>query len=153
MELSRDLIEVLSALNAHRVEYLIVGGYAYSTHVEVRATKDLDIWIAVGRQNSEAVFQALASFGAPLQGCSPEDFRDGKSFFIVGHPPHRFDILQSIDAVTFEEAWSSRVPAEFGGVPVNVISRDLLIRNKRAVGRLQDLADVQKLESADKFYR
>jgi len=50
-----DFKELLSALNAHRVRYLIVGGYAVSFHAEPRATKDLDILIspkqARGREN------------------------------------------------------------------------------------------------------
>lgn len=140
-------------MNAHRVKYLVIGGYAYSIHVEPRGTKDLDIWIAVSQENSEAVFRALAAFGAPLQDCSPEDFRDGKSFFIMGAPPARFDVLQGIDAVTFEEAWATRVQAELDGIPVQVISREMLIRNKTAVGRPQDLLDVMNLQKAAKYQR
>jgi len=38
----------------------------------------------------------------------------------------------------------------FGGVPALVISRHHLITNKKAAARLQDLADVERLEAADR---
>lgn len=61
----------------------------------------------------------------------------------------RIDILTRIDGVDFEEAWPARVNASFGGVPTAVLSREHLIRNKRATGRLQDLADIERLERGD----
>ncbi len=131
----------------------MIGGYAFSSYTEPRGTKDLDIWIAVSEPNSIAVYSALAAFGSPLSGMTPADFRDGKSFFIMGQPPARFDILQTIDAVTFAEAWASRVAGDLEGIPTHFISRELLIRNKRAVGRPRDLLDVAMLEGIDEFYR
>jgi len=79
--MAKDLKELLSALNAHDVKYLVVGGYAIGIHAEPRATKDLDIFIKADRANSEAVFRALAAYGAPLAGYSPADFNDGGSWF------------------------------------------------------------------------
>ena len=46
-----DFKELLSALNAHRVRYVIIGGYAVSFHAEPRATKDLDILISPDAEN------------------------------------------------------------------------------------------------------
>lgn len=107
--ISRDLRELLLALNAHGVEYLIVGGYAVGVHSEPRATKDLDIFIRADEKNSEAVYRALAAFGAPVANLTPRDFKDDpESIFQVGMPPHRADLLQSIDGVAFEEVWSNR---------------------------------------------
>ena len=70
----KDQIELLHAFNGHGVRYLTVGGHAVGVHSEPRGTKDLDIFIASDRENSEAVFRALADFGAPLAGLTPEDF-------------------------------------------------------------------------------
>lgn len=101
----------------------MVGGYAVGVYAEPRATKDLDLFIRSDVKNSEAVFDALAAFGAPLSGISPVDFRDAPTaVFQLGNPPGRVDILQSIDAVTFEEAWTQRTDTIVDGVSVQVIS-------------------------------
>jgi hypothetical protein len=72
----RDFKELLSAFNAGQVRYLIVGGYAVSFHAQPRATKDLGILIGADDENSEAVFAALAKFGAPVEGLSAKDFAE-----------------------------------------------------------------------------
>ncbi len=146
--MNKDLRDILCALNAHHVEYLVVG--AVGVHSEPRATKDLDILIGSSEKNSEAVFRALAEYGAPLSGLSPASFRDEPgSIFQIGLPPLRVDILQRIAAIDFDEAWQNRVEALVEDeVPAHVISREDLIKNKLAVGRLQDLADVEKIREA-----
>jgi hypothetical protein len=143
-----NLKDLLRAFNAQSVEYLVVGGYAFGAYSEPRTTKDLDLFIRSDKANSEAVFRALAEYGAPLDGLSPEDFMDG-SAFQIGQAPERIDILQNIDGVTFDEAWKNRVEGSIDGdTPSHVISRDDLIRNKLASGREQDLLDVKVLRAA-----
>ncbi|QNI31115.1 hypothetical protein H7849_18705 [Alloacidobacterium dinghuense] len=143
--LPKDLKDLLLAFNDQHVRYLIVGGYAFGVHAEPRATKDLDIFISPDADNSESVFRALMQYGAPLQGLSPQDFSDG-STFQIGQPPARIDLLQHIDGITFEEAWSHRIEGMIDGdIPAAVISRDDLIRNKLARGREQDMLDVKRL--------
>jgi hypothetical protein len=143
-----DLKELLRAFNDHGVKYIVVGGYAFGVHAEPRATKDLNVFIRPDPENSEAVFRALAQYGAPLDGLSPADFRDG-TLFQIGQPPSRVDILQHIDGITFDEAWEHRLEGLVDGeIPAIVISRDDLIRNKLASGREQDLLDVKKLRAA-----
>lgn len=140
-----DLKELLRVFNARGVKFLVVGGYAFGAYTEPRATKDLDIFVQADEGNSEAVYRALADFGAPLSDLSPADFRDG-SCFQLGTPPVRIDILQQIDGISFDEAWKNRVEARIeGDIQVAVISREDLIRNKLASGRDQDLLDVKKL--------
>jgi hypothetical protein len=136
-------------LNARNVKYLIVGGYAYSNYTEPRATKDLDVLIATTDENVQLVYKALAEFGAPLSGMTPQDFQRAKSWFQIGVPPNRVDIVQSIDAINFDEAWKNSVPGLIDDdIPVRYISLEDLIRNKLAVGRLRDLADVEDLKAA-----
>lgn len=143
-----DLKERLRAFNGHGVRYLVVGGYAFGVHLEPRATKDLDIFIRRDEQNSQAVFESLAEYGAPVADLKPADFRDG-SAFQIGQPPSRVDILQEIDGITFDEAWKNRIEGSIDGeVKVQVISRDDLIRNKLAAGREQDLLDAKRLQAA-----
>ena len=151
MILPEDLKQLLLAFNANGVEYLVVGGWAVGFYSDPRSTKDIDLFIRSGASNSEAVFRALAAFGAPLAGLTPADFRDNPTaVFQVGHEPVRADILQSIDGVAFDEAWPHRVELSIEDVPVHVVSAEHLIQNKLASGRLQDLADVEAVRDAEK---
>ncbi len=147
--MEKDQRDLLLAFNEKSVRYLIVGGYALGRYTEPRVTKDLDVFVDTANDNAERVFAALASFGAPIQGYSPADFQDPYSGFQFGVPPSQIDILLAISALTFEEAWAYSVPGSTGdGIPVRYISRDHLIRNKLAAGRLQDLADADALVRA-----
>jgi hypothetical protein len=152
MNLTENLKDILRAFNAHSVQYLIVGAHALGVHAEPRATKDPDLFIRSDAQNADAVFKALAEFGAPLTGLTSADFADGTTFQI-GQPPERIDILQAIDGVAFDEAWSNRVEGEIDRIPASIISREDMIRNKIASGRLQDLADVEILRAAERATR
>ena len=142
-----DFKDLLSAFSAHGVEFLVVGAHALAVHGHVRATKDLDLWVRPDPENAVRVLRALKAFGAPLQDLSLDDLSHPGLIFQIGVPPVRIDILTAIDGVEFGGAWSERIDGRFGGLAVPVISRRDLIRNKRATGRLQDLADVEHLEA------
>ncbi len=144
--MNRDFSDLLSAFNAQRVDYLIVGAHALAAHGHVRATKDLDVWVRPDQENAGRVLRALADFGAPIQGLSQSDLSRPGLIFQIGVPPLRIDVITDIDGIDFATAWPERVMTSFGSVPVAVLSRRHLITNKRAAGRLQDLADVERLE-------
>jgi predicted nucleotidyltransferase len=150
MILPEDLKQLLLAFNAHGVEYLIIGGYAVGVYAEPRATKDIDLFIRSEVRNSEAVFRALAAYGAPIAGLTPADFRDDpNSVFQIGLPPARVDILQHIVGVTFDEAWEHRTETSVDGVATHVIAAEHLIQNKLQSGRMRDLADVEAIREAN----
>ena len=86
--MDESLRQLLSALNAHSVQSLIIGGYAVFLHGQPRMTKDLDVFVESNTANAVALFKALAEFGAPLSGFSIEDFSDGKTGARFGNPPH-----------------------------------------------------------------
>lgn len=146
----KDQKELLSAFNKHEVEYLVIGGHAVSEHSQPRATKDLDVFIRADAKNGEAVYRALADYGVPLSGVTPDDFIDkSDTIFQIGIEPNRIDILQSISGVTFDQAWKHRVESVIDGtVPAHFISREDLIENKLASGRYRDLGDVEALREA-----
>jgi uncharacterized nucleotidyltransferase DUF6036 len=146
-----DFRELLSAFNGHSVRYLVVGGYAVGVHSQPRATKDLDLLIAIDLTNAGAVYAALAEFGAPLHDMSVEDFADASTFFRMGQPPLRIEILPRIDGLEFEDMWARRVEILVDadrGIIAPFISKDDLIVNKMAAGRPQDLADVDALRKS-----
>lgn len=141
-----DFRDLFAELNAQEADFLVVGAHALAAHGHVRATKDLDVWVRANSENSKRVFRALASFGAPLSDLTAEDLATPNVVFQIGVPPIRIDIVTSIDGVTFEEAWPERLESRYDDQRVHVLSRRHLIQNKKATGRLQDLADVEHLE-------
>lgn len=146
-----DFKELLSILNAERVKYLVVGGYAVSLYAQPRATKDLDILIKPDKANAAALFRALEQFGAPLEGLTADDFMERGSFFRMGIPPVMVDILPEIAGVDFDHAWRRRamVPIDRKtGLMAAFISAEELIAAKTATGRAQDLADLEALHKA-----
>ena len=148
--MNSDFKELLKIFNEHEVKYLVVGGYAVMKYSEPRYTKDLDVWVEASEENSRKVFRALQSFGAPLAGLAAADFA-GDGFFQMGRPPVRIDILMSLDGITFPDAWQNRSETSFVGVPAHVIGVADLIANKQAVGRPQDLVDVEKILLSQKL--
>lgn len=146
-----DFRDLLAAFNAAGAEYIVVGAHALAAHGHVRATKDLDVWVRPSMDNAGRVLRALAAFGAPLQDLSEADLVAPGLIFQIGVAPVRIDVITAIDGVGFEEAWPERVQAQLDGLSVPVLSRRHLIVNKKASGRLQDLADVEQLEQLDAF--
>ena len=147
--MSPDFSELLREFNAHEVEYLVVGAHALAAHGHVRATKDLDVWVHATRDNARRVLQALSAYGVPLDDVTEEDFAAGSAtVFQIGIPPLRIDVITSVDGLEFSNAWANRFETQFGGMPAFVLSKSDLIKNKKAAGRLQDLADAEALEAS-----
>jgi hypothetical protein len=144
---NQDWREWLESLNASGAEYVVVGGIALAHHGVVRYTGDIDVLIKATAENAERVLGALRLFGFGTVALSIADLSHPGRVVQLGFPPGRIDILTSIDGLSWEEVSSGAVSGDYGGVPVRLISRDHLIRNKRASGRPQDLADVNRLES------
>lgn len=145
MELNRNFSDLLSAFNARRVRFLLVGGYALSFYGRPRTTGDLDLWVEPILRNAEKVYDALAEFGAPLAGIAPKDFATPGTVFQIGVAPGRIDLLTSLTGLQFAPAWKNRRRAHYGSVPISLLSERDFLRNKRALGRPRDLADADEV--------
>ncbi|HEX4335813.1 MAG TPA: nucleotidyltransferase [Polyangiaceae bacterium] len=141
-----DWIELCESFSANGVEFLLVGGQAVIAHGYPRLTKDMDLWVRPTSANGERVLRALAAFGAAPEQVLASQFEDHRTLLVLGREPFRVDILTDIPGVSFDEAWRERASVNLDGVDVPLISKRLLIQNKRAVGRLQDLADAEELD-------
>jgi len=150
LELNSDFRDFLRSLNSTGVEYLLIGGYAVGYHGYVRATGDLDVWIAVSPENAERMARALRQFGF-TSGVSSDLFLHPRKVFRMGREPVRIEILTTISGIDFEEAFGRRIRTTIDDIEVNVISLDDLKTNKKASGRLKDLADVEGLESPERL--
>jgi hypothetical protein len=148
--MEKDQRDLLRVFNERKVRYLIVGGYAVSFFTEPRVTKDLDIFIDTSDENVAILYAALASFGAPLAGMTPKDFQDPAWGYQIGQPPSRIDILQELTAIDFDSAWKAGEDGTIDGdIPVRYISVGDLIKNKLALGRHRDLADVEAIRESE----
>ena len=148
--MSPDFLDLLREFANADVRFMIVGGYAVGVHGHVRATKDLDVWVEASADNAPRVIRALRAFGAPLMGLTADEITVPGKGLIIGVPPMRIDVITSIAGVTFGAAWGDHILARFGDMEAPVIGRAHLLANKRAAGRLQDLADVEALEQLAK---
>jgi len=88
---------------------------------------------------------ALKTFGLGDLGLKASDFANSYRVVQLGVPPQRIDLLTSITGVTFDEAWAGRLENELEGIRLNFIGRGDLIRNKKAIGRPRDKADIEAL--------
>jgi hypothetical protein len=125
---------------------LIVGGYAVGFHGHPRYTKDLDVWIEASLENAENVLAALLEFGFDSVALTVDDFLESGNFIQLGYPPNRIDIITSCEGLSFEECYPTKDEIEIEGLKINFLDYESLLKNKEAVGRPQDLADVSNLK-------
>lgn len=146
--LTPDLKEFIESLNSNRVKYLVIGGYALAFHGQPRYTKDIDIWIECSPENAKSIIQALNDFGFKSLGLTETDFLVNDQIIRLGYPPNRIDLIVGALGVDFETCYTNRIEFKLDDIQLSLISIKDLIENKRATGRLQDLADIERLESA-----
>ena len=147
--LQADFKDFLSLLNAHRVEYLLIGGYAVGYHGYPRATVDLDVWIARTPANAARVLAALQAFGFSDPVLTIDLFLKADQIIRMGKPPFRIEISTTISGVDFTTCHARRVNGRIDGLQVPVIDLANLRRNKQASGRFKDLDDLENLPTAD----
>jgi hypothetical protein len=139
-----DFEDFVKALNLNKVEYVIVGSFALAFHGYPRATGDIDFWIHPKPANVKALIRALEDFGFGELDLSGEDILSGK-IIQLGYPPVRIDLVTVLDGVSAEEIWQSRVEGKFGKLAVFYVGKETYIKNKRALNRHKDLADLELL--------
>lgn len=146
LPLPDDFREFLKLLNVRRVKYLLIGGYAVAHYGYIRTTADMDVWIERSEANASRMVKALIDFGYDVEGLQPALFLSERSVVRMGVSPLRLEILTSISGVSFAECYRRGRRIRVRGLQVKVIAYQDLITNKRASGRLKDLADIEGLE-------
>ena len=145
MNLAADFKELLQLLNSNRIEYLVVGGYAVSLYGYPRATGDMDIWIAVSRENARKTAKAIREFGFDMSELKEDIFLEKNKNIRMGNPPIRIELLTSIDGVEFETCYKNKQIVEIDNIKINFISLKDLIQNKKSSARHRDLDDLEHL--------
>lgn len=143
-----DMRDFLAALQRHHVEFVIVGAFALARLGIPRGTGDLDIFITPSEENAKRTLAALEDFGMGSLGLTMHDILSG-DIIQLGFPPARIDILTRLTGVSTEEILQSREPGKLGHFAVNFIGKSTFIKNKAAVGRTKDLADIEAIQSLE----
>ena len=145
IRLPHDFREFLQLLNAHRVEYLVVGGYAVGYHGYPRATVDLDIWVAISPINARHIVTVFKKFGFDVKELKEDLFLKENKIVRIGEPPLRIEVMTSVSGVDFDACYEQRIVDTIDGVQVNFITLSNLKANKFAAGRHKDLNDLENL--------
>lgn len=144
-ELNRDFLEFIALLEARRVDYLVVGGYAVGLHGFPRYTGDLDFFVAMSDGNAAKLLEVFDDFGFGGIGLRSGDFLEPDFVVEIGREPRKIQVLTGIDGVAFNECYARRVEVDLAGMKVKFIGKDDLIRNKKASARAKDLIDAEQL--------
>ena len=145
MNIQPDFEDFLRLLEAHEVDYMIVGGYAVAFHGFPRFTKDIDIFFDVSAANIERLRQVLVEFGFQEESVPCQAMETPGNVLAIGVAPIRIDLVNQIDGVAYAEARPNTVRGRYGCVEVTFIGREDLIRNKSSTPRSKDKADVEEL--------
>lgn len=144
MRIEKDFVELLELFNKKKVRYLIVGAFAVGFYGYPRYSKDIDVLVEASQENARKIIAALEEFGG-YKNLSEGDFNGKNKIVQLGYEPVRIDILTSIGEDEFAALWKNRKVGYYGGKKVFFIGLKDLKRNKKKTGRLQDLADLEKL--------
>jgi len=143
--INKDFSELLTLLNETDVCYMVIGGYAVAFHGYPRYTKDIDIWIDQSEANVERLLVCLDQFGFGSLNLTAADFTSGDNVVQLGYPPRRVDLITGIKGLCFADIYVRHEKIMIDEVAVCYIDLEGLIETKRIAGRLQDLADIEKL--------
>ena len=144
--LHTDFLEFISELTNNKVKYVIIGGLALAYYGHPRYTGDLDIWIYPEEKNTQKTFKSIEIFFETSISVLPKDFIKEHNMITLGEEPVQIQMHIRLDGVTTQEIWGNRVKGKFGKFNVYYIGKDTFIKNKTAVGRMQDLADIEKIK-------
>ena len=145
MEVQQDFRDLFALFNARKVEYVVVGAYALAFHGSPRFTGDMDILVRPGVRNARRIVAALAEFGFASLGLTVEDFKKTGRVVQLGVAPVRIDLVTSLTGVSWKEAAAGSRPGKYGDLRVRYLGKKEFIRNKRAMGRSKDLADIEAI--------
>ena len=146
MNLNENFTDFIALLNKHNVKYVLVGGWAVIFEGYSRTTGDMDFLIEAEETNAEKIMKVIQEFMGSSIGFVKDDFLKEDNVIMLGRPPFRIDILTAISGVSFVEAYNTSKIYSDEGIEIRCIHINELINNKKATGRLKDLADAEMLE-------
>lgn len=158
MHFKQSVVDVVGALNAAEIRYLIVGGLAVASHGYLRTTKDIDLVVALDPNNATAAFAALAKAGyRPKVPVTAAEFSDVGTRERLIEEKHMIvlqfwrDESPDVDVFVrepfdFNAEWTNaRIEQVTPDLQARVVGLEALLELKRQASRPQDLADIDAL--------
>lgn len=139
-----EFAEFIRLLNSEKVEYLVIGGWAVNLYSNPRATGNIDFLIGIDKKNVDKVLSVLEKFG--LKNVPRSYFAEKGNVVRMGMPPTKIEILNGASGIKFSDCYKRRKTVKVGDIKRLFISKADLMKNKKAAGRLKDLADLEALE-------
>lgn len=147
--LLQEFTEFVAALNRRQLAYAVCGGWAMTIHGCPRATMDIDVMVLA--DDLAEAWRVAKDLGYNVEGL-PLHFHNGAiDIRRISKIDAETKVLFTIDFLLVTEAtqqiWRDRENVEWEHGAISTVSREGLIDLKRLSGRLQDLADIERLES------
>jgi hypothetical protein len=157
--------EILEGLYKSNVRYLLSDGLSVNLYGIPRVTQDIDIVIAMDKENVLKLTSLLKESGyVPRLPVSPDDLanpdkvkdwienKNLKAFSFY----HKKDNYKVIDIVLvhpldFEMSFKNRTVKKAKDIDIYLASIDDLIKMKEFSGRTQDLSDIEMLNKVRKY--
>lgn len=152
LPINEDLAALVATLNSHSIEFIIAGAHALAFHGIPRFTEDIDFFINNSQENVSRLAQALAESGIVLDDDGQLAFvQDQRGMIVIGNEPNRADLLNFLSGLSFEAAWTNKVPGQIAGQNVFFLSKEDYRQTKQAAGRPKDIADLALLDSVEEI--
>lgn len=148
---SKDTLDFIKLLAKYEVRYVIVGGAAVIYYGSPRLTGDVDFFYDSSAENAAKLYELLKEFWkGDIPGIKTKEELSGSGIIIqFGRIPNRIDLITSVNAVTFENAWENRLEEKITiddeEYPVYFIGLEQLIKNKENINRPKDIDDLEFL--------
>jgi hypothetical protein len=146
MNLTRDMNDLLDIFDKNDVKYMIIGGFAVICYGYVRITQDIDFLVYPSKVNAKKMMKSLTEFGFGNAGIPLKCFEQEGTAVHIGVEPNRIDFLTCVQGASNDLLFEDIHQVDYAGRILKIISKDNLIKVKKATGRLKDLADAEELE-------
>jgi predicted nucleotidyltransferase len=138
-----DTEGLLRSLNAHNVDYVIIGATAFPIYGYSRATLDIDILILPTEKNAQKTLNALKDFGYDVSDITISDLLSKK--ILIRQYILETDIHPFVKGIAVDQIWKNRVAGKIGETPCYFASLNDLIKMKKSAGRQKDKEDLKIL--------
>lgn len=151
--LTKDFEDFLNLLQKYGVKFVVCGGHAVGFYGYPRLTMGFDLLFQPDTDNAKKIIRVLNEFGFGSSGITESAFLEEGTAVTLGVQPNQIDLLTSVTNLLTCDIFKNAVKRKLEDFDVLYISKDDLIKCKKAVGRLKDLADIEELEKVNTWQR
>ncbi|WAC40222.1 hypothetical protein [Pedobacter sp. SL55] len=146
---SAEMLQLLSVFQKHKVDYLIVGGFAVNRYGYNRATGDLDIYLRDTKENRKNLIEAIDEMGygryevlidTPIIAGYCEIMMDDGMYADL------MTDIPGLENIKFNEYLAMATVDVVQGFEIKFLHYNHLLENKKATNRIKDRLDVEELE-------